>query len=159
MRYFFDTEFIDNGKTIELISIGIISQDGREYYAESSEFDPNNACPWVQENVIKYLDGHAKPRSQIRDEIVAFIGEDIPIFYAYYGAYDWVIFCQLFGRMMDIPAHWPHLQLDVKQLSIHMGNLPMPIQTTRQHNALNDAAWTKDCFDWLLLSMQQSKVN
>lgn len=32
-RYFYDTEFLENGKTIELISIGIVADDGREYYA------------------------------------------------------------------------------------------------------------------------------
>ena len=29
MRYFYDTEFIDNGRTIELISIGVAAEDGR----------------------------------------------------------------------------------------------------------------------------------
>ena len=30
MRYFYDTEFIDDGRTIELISIGIAAEDGRD---------------------------------------------------------------------------------------------------------------------------------
>jgi len=38
VRFFYDTEFIDNGRTIELISIGVVSEDGREYYAISTEF-------------------------------------------------------------------------------------------------------------------------
>ena len=29
LRYFYDTEFIDNGRTIELISIGVAAEDGR----------------------------------------------------------------------------------------------------------------------------------
>ena len=40
VRYFYDTEFIDDGRTIELISIGVAAEDGREYYAVSTEFDP-----------------------------------------------------------------------------------------------------------------------
>ena len=39
MRYFYDTEFIENGRTIELISIGVVAEDGREFYAISTEFD------------------------------------------------------------------------------------------------------------------------
>jgi hypothetical protein len=39
-KYFFDTEFDEDGKTIELISIGIKCADGREYYAVSREFEP-----------------------------------------------------------------------------------------------------------------------
>src|SRR4051812_11038169 len=33
MKYFYDTEFLEDGQTIELISIGIVAEDGREYYA------------------------------------------------------------------------------------------------------------------------------
>lgn len=33
MKYFLDTEFHEDGKTIDLISIGIVAEDGREYYA------------------------------------------------------------------------------------------------------------------------------
>ena len=49
MKYFIDCEFIEGfhkplfGKRrhfIDLISIGIVCEDGREYYAISKEFDP-----------------------------------------------------------------------------------------------------------------------
>ena len=33
MRIFYDTEFLEDGKTIDLISIGMVAEDGREYYA------------------------------------------------------------------------------------------------------------------------------
>lgn len=49
MKFFYDTEFIEGTKktwwgkttppTIDLISIGIVADDGREYYAISKEFD------------------------------------------------------------------------------------------------------------------------
>jgi hypothetical protein len=39
-RYAFDTEFIEDGRTIDLISIGIVCEDGREYYAVNSD------APW-----------------------------------------------------------------------------------------------------------------
>lgn len=56
IKYFIDTEFIDDGKTIDLISIGIVCEDGREYYAQSVEFRPEKASEWVTENVIAHLD-------------------------------------------------------------------------------------------------------
>ncbi|MGH3782429.1 MAG: polyadenylate-specific 3'-exoribonuclease AS, partial [Pseudonocardiaceae bacterium] len=40
MRFFYDCEFIEDGVTIELISIGVVDEQGREYYAVSTEFDP-----------------------------------------------------------------------------------------------------------------------
>jgi hypothetical protein len=54
-RYFIDCEFIEDGKTIDLISIGIVCEDGREYYAQSCEFDPSKADDWVKENVFPHL--------------------------------------------------------------------------------------------------------
>ena len=31
MRFWFDTEFHENGSFIDLISIGVVSEDGRQY--------------------------------------------------------------------------------------------------------------------------------
>lgn len=84
MKYFYDTEFLEGtqksffGKskpTIDLISIGIVAEDGREYYAISKDFnlkeawnrydlkmasgDMRNIFPegikvyWIRENVLK----------------------------------------------------------------------------------------------------------
>ena len=43
MRYFYDTEFIEDGTTIQLVSIGIVSKRGEEYYAVSTDFEPQRA--------------------------------------------------------------------------------------------------------------------
>lgn len=55
MKYFLDTEFIDDGKTIDLISIGIVTEDGRKYYAQSVDFNHRKASAWVKENVLTHL--------------------------------------------------------------------------------------------------------
>ena len=44
MKYTYDTEFHENGRTIDFISIGIVCEDGREYYAENSECDFRAVC-------------------------------------------------------------------------------------------------------------------
>jgi hypothetical protein len=54
-KYFIDEEFIDDGKTIDLISIGIVCEDGRELYLQSCEFERKNASQWVRENVLAHL--------------------------------------------------------------------------------------------------------
>jgi hypothetical protein len=53
MKYFYDTEFIDDGHTINLISIGIVAEDGHEYYATSSEFPEHKLLSnrWLVEKV------------------------------------------------------------------------------------------------------------
>ena len=55
--YCYDTEFLEDGKTIELISIGIVSNDGREYYAVNSDMDVDRIRKdsWLLENVWKHL--------------------------------------------------------------------------------------------------------
>ena len=82
MRYFYDTEFIDDGYTIELISIGVVAEDGREYYAVSTEFNPDRAGSWVRANVLPKLPPPAsqlwRSRAQIRDDLETFFDVDGP---------------------------------------------------------------------------------
>ena len=51
-RYFLDTEFIEDGKTIDLISIGIVCEDGRELYLANRNCDFDKASQWVKDNVL-----------------------------------------------------------------------------------------------------------
>lgn len=53
MRYFYDCEFIEDGHTIELISIGIVASDGREYYAVNADVSQDRIIQhsWLRENV------------------------------------------------------------------------------------------------------------
>ncbi len=60
-RYFYDCEFIEDGRTIDLVSIGVVDEHGREYYAVSTEFDGSRALPWVRRNVLDKLPSPADP--------------------------------------------------------------------------------------------------
>lgn len=55
--YTYDTEFLEDGSTIDLISIGIVCEDGREYYAVNSDMnvDRIRKDDWLLENVWKHL--------------------------------------------------------------------------------------------------------
>lgn len=194
MKYFFDTEFVEGtqkklfGKTkptIDLISIGIVAENGREYYAISKDFNIKEA--WnrhelidtketinryipdycIRDNVLKSiwvelideenfssfgehlidgeLDGvkmsyrilrklveaYGKSNKQIAKEILEFVADiglkakstledrielDKPMFYGYYADYDWVVFCWLFGKMIDMPRGFPWYCVDLKQI-------------------------------------------
>lgn len=169
MKYFYDTEFYENGKTIDLISIGIVAEDGREYYAISKEFNGRKVSEWVHENVIKKLPPrhpaqHDSPRIQqeslawksrvqIKEDILEFCDltkYDKPEFWAYYADYDHVVLCQLFGTMMDLPKDWPMYTRDIKQLCDSLGNPRLPEQDSKsEHNALEDAKWCKIAYEFL----------
>lgn len=57
MRFWYDTEFLEDGKTIELISIGFVAEDGREYYAVNEEAPWKRIAKndWLVRNVVSSL--------------------------------------------------------------------------------------------------------
>lgn len=164
MRYYFDTEFLEDGRTIDLISIGIVAEDGREYYAETSdalwlsESQPTKLTAWLHENVVPHLKlGDAlRRRPLIAQEIVEFVG-DSPEFWAYYADYDWVALCQLYGRMIDLPNGWPMFCRDIKQFAVSLGEPKLPKQSTTEHHALEDARWNRTAYDFLV-SLRDGKA-
>lgn len=160
MKIWFDTEFIEDGKTIDLLSIGMVRDNGSTFYLENAEADHSKASPWVRENVLPHLRKDcglwAVSRDQMRRGIVEFVGVN-PEFWAYYGAYDWVALCQLFGTMMDLPKGWPKFVRDVKQFCADCGDPRLPEQTSAKHDALADAIWTKEA--WEFLRKKQEEAN
>lgn len=215
MKYFIDTEFIEGFKKplfgkkrhfIDLISIGIVAEDGREFYAVSKEFNPRDADKWVTDNVLtplelefyknesayaktyhseslilkNFLKWRGKSNKQIANAILTFIhpetfkkfkgseqefysrakeygwGEKIE-FYGYYADYDWVLFCSLFGRMVDLPKDFPMHCIDLKQsfddaFPIYQKDIKECIdypKQTNEHNALADAKWNKELYHFI----------
>lgn len=55
MKYWFDTEFIEDGKTIDLVSIGIVAEDGRELYLQNPSANFAKGNDWVWRNVYPHL--------------------------------------------------------------------------------------------------------
>lgn len=140
MRFFYDAEFGLTAPALTLVSIAAVGEDGREYYAVSSEFDPLAVHPWVRDNVLPQLPPTStwKPRSQIRTELLDFLGPE-PVLWAWYGAYDHVALCQLWGAMPELPRALPRITFDVRQLWEHLGRPALPVQPTGLHDALADA--------------------
>lgn len=235
MNYYLDQEFHEYFKkpiswlptignfnkpyhTIELISIGIVAEDGREYYAVCNEFDVKSAFKndWLYTNVLMSITGEfylknyipgegingrwnlnkpqpwmikqfGKSKKQIMIEVVGFIfqddfsdftdsvkelvnrgkeygwsDEEIK-FYGYYADYDWVLFCSLFGTMMDLPKGFPMYCKDLQQMKddyryLDHGSRPMlkPIEQhpeypkqKNEHHALSDAKWNLELHNFL----------
>jgi 3' exoribonuclease, RNase T-like len=146
VRYFYDTEFIDDGFTIELISIGVAAEDGREYYAVSTDFNPERAGRWVRKHVLPKLPAPSSPvwrsRAQIRTELEDFFGidSDEPIeLWAWIGAYDHVALCQLWGPMTALPPAIPRFTRELRQYWEDRGSPPLPSRPKDAHDALVDA--------------------
>ena len=54
-RIFLDTEFTGLHKQTTLISIGLISECGKTFYAELTDYDRTQIDEWLLENVIDNL--------------------------------------------------------------------------------------------------------
>lgn len=128
-RIYYDTEFIDDGNTIELISIGMINEFGEEYYGINENLSLSRLLdqPWHMENTVPSLPIRTvgdnkigwvpehpdskliKPKVAIRDDVFDFIvrtatlGKTPVELWAWYGAYDHVVLAQLWGSMIYLP--------------------------------------------------------
>lgn len=178
MRYFYDLEFLENGSTIDLISIGIVASDGREYYAVSSDATRGRLLrrikrhEWLMANVVPslprlhgdarndaprswlfdYASPLVKPRELIAEEVKAFLlAAGKPQLWADYGAYDHVALCQLWGPMVALPDGLPMYTNDIQQEAARLGVAwdELPQQDEGNHNALADARHNKVKLDFL----------
>jgi hypothetical protein len=145
VRFFFDTEFIEDGVTIDLVSIGVVCEDGREFYAVSTEFDPDKAGQWVRENVLDKLpspgDKSWRSRARIREDLMKFLsprGENVEL-WAWFAAYDHVALAQLWGAMPALPRQLPRFTRDLRQRWEDVGKPQLPNPPTDAHDALADA--------------------
>ncbi len=145
VRFFYDCEFIEDGQTIDLVSIGVVDESGREFYAVSTEFDPARAIDWVRRHVLDKLPSPGDPawrtRAQIRDELLAFLtapGEPIEL-WAWMASYDHVALAQLWGDMRALPRQIPRFTHELRQRFEDAGSPPMPEPPVDAHDALVDA--------------------
>lgn len=176
-RYFLDTEFVEDGYTIELISIGLTCPERQEsLYLQSSEFDYSHAVSneFVREHVLTQLvecpggfdrvAHRSNPsgcktegcswanREQIAERVLAFFEIERygkPEIWGYFADYDWVVFCQLWGKMAELPGGLPYYCRDIKQFADLLGNPTLPTQIGGEHNALADAKWNVTAYDYL----------
>ena len=161
--------------------------------------------------LLKYLiNRYGKTNLQIANEIVEFVygkstNKDglspleeaqrykpnphisLPEFYAYYADYDWVAFCWIFGKMIDLPKGFPMYCRDLKQMLDESWSLSKEMidwaesrkdtldkypsledcsyvfhnedikkhpnfpkqDPSKAHNALEDARWNKELYQFL----------
>lgn len=176
MKYFYDTEFLEDGEGIGLISVGIVAEDGREYYAVNQDFPLVEVLvsEWLTQNVVPSLpirishrdiegrpnqldwdqthpDFEAVKRHKvIAEEVRGFLlAAGTPELWADYGAYDHVVLCWLWGSMMDLPAGIPMYTNDIQQEAHRLGVVDLPQQDAGEHNALNDARNVRDRWVYL----------
>jgi hypothetical protein len=143
MKIFMDTEFTGLHKDTTLISIGLISEDGRTFYAELTDYDKSRIDKWLKENVIDNLIFKEPPLGQQNHYLQSRIYHDVPIplmhnlelrgnkdevrialtewlsqfdsveMWSDCLAYDWVLFNDLFGHAFNIPKNVYYIPFDI----------------------------------------------
>jgi hypothetical protein len=155
MKIWFDTEYHQGGRTLDLISLGAVAEDGREFYAISTEFEEAALDPWVKEHVLPHLELRSspvwKPLSAIKEEFIQFVGPEPPEFWSFVATYDWLLILQMFpGGMGGLPENWPMECWDLNQWAWHLGSPELPEHTGQVHHALADAHWHRQVYEFLL---------
>lgn len=174
MLIFYDTEFVERGPDIPImpVSFGFVAEDGRELYLI------NEGClstvlrhPWLSLNVAPSLPiradiggpnfiaewdrehpeyPHVVSLEVIRQAVQHFISKTPnPQLWADYGAYDHVVYAQLFGTMTDLPAGFPMFTHELRQVIELHPDARLPPQPEISHHALWDAHWAKAAYEAL----------
>ena len=165
-RVYLDTEFIPaDPSTGGLIGIGLTDDQGRDYYAVSSEFNwaEVRQHPWLGKHVWPHLPLNqiglldpfhpdVKPLKQIRADITRYFADHPPAhLYAWYGGQD-------IGRLHSLwDNDWSKMPEDIPQwfhelqsLAWLAGDPQLPEQDSGEHHALADAKHNRRIHEFLL---------
>ena len=196
-KIFLDTEFTGLHQKTTLISIALISECGKTFYAEFADYDKTQVDDWIQENVIDqlrftknlthaisswelWLSDKGKYSNALEMQLAVkdmsnfeCIGitpmiknrlekwleqfDEVEI-WSDCLAYDWVLFCNIFGHAFDIPENIYYIPFDIctlfKAKNIDPGisreeYASFPETNLPKHNALHDAIIIKACYEKL----------
>jgi len=156
-----DWEFLEDGRSIVPISVGMITEAGDEYYAVNADMPWLRVCghPWLRQHVVPHLPlagevgpdrmpvldllhPSVKTARQIRQEVRGFIlSHPRPKLWGWYSDFDQVALAWLYGPMISLPQGMPMRTSDVQQ---EIDRLQVPDKELPQqdpdglHDALSD---------------------
>ena len=176
---FLDTEFTGLHKNTTLISLGLVSECGKTFYAEFADYDKSQIDDWLRDNVIDnllFLNGetvtgadsctklnnysHVGGNNTIRADLIDWLSQfDQVEIWSDCLAYDWVLFNNIFGSAFDIPKNVYYIPFDICTMfklkgvnpDISREEFAPNIIKGAKHNALYDAKVIKACYEKLML--------
>jgi hypothetical protein len=135
-KLFIDLEFTGLHQATTPISLGIVSECGKTFYAEFTDYDRTQLNDWLEENIIpntwvavhepitsmgevvgdsRWADVHVFGSS---DYIKPFLEEWLSQFekiviWSDCLSYDWVLFCNIWGHAFSIPENIYYIAMDI----------------------------------------------
>lgn len=167
VKIFLDTEFTGLHQHTSLISIALVADTGEEFYAEFTDYDKSQLNPWIEANVLNHLEIIEEGSQTIelttkvkgsKDRVTVELEKwlsnfDFVEIWADVLAYDWVLFCELFGGAFGIPQNIFYAPFDLAT-AFRLNGLIDPqskyerdikrfnfagVNMSKQHHALEDA--------------------
>lgn len=177
MNVFFDTEFTGLHKDTSLISIGLVSSDGKKFYGEIIDYDRNQLDEWLTDNVINNLwvvnktieectdcdYYHVGTKKQIAKELKEWFAQfDKVQLVSDVAHYDMVLLIDLFGGAFDLPGNVSPTCHDINQDIARFFNITLKeafdmnrecilgiCESKDKHNALYDAEIIKRIYAFI----------
>jgi hypothetical protein len=177
MKIFMDMEFTGLHQYTTVVSIGLVNEYGDTFYAEFTDYDENQVDGWLVDNVLDNLylteanefPGNDKLNVKVRgdvrlvrrhmdnwfDETLINHEEKRIEMWGDCLAYDWVLFCQLYGHSFNTPYYIYYIPFDICTLfklagvnpDINREEFAGCKDTDNKHNSLHDAKVIKMCYD------------
>lgn len=182
-KVYFDTEFTGLHKNTTLISIGLITENGKTFYAELTDYDSTQIDKWLEENVLSNLTLTRMKKNTMKMDILGntffrgdkkglkhFLGEWLKLrgpieMWSDCLAYDWVLFNNIFDHAFNIPENVYYIPMDICTVFKEKGIDPdisreefaevTEHSKKKKHNALWDAIVIKGCCDKLLTAPEK----
>lgn len=174
VKIFFDSEFTGLHQKSTFISIGLISEGGKVFYAEFNDYDVLQLDSWLQTNVIENLifnDYHSFMPENVEITDMEYLmkgskGEiavQLERWLKQFGqvemwsdclSYDWVLFENLWGSAFNRPEFISYIPMDICTL-FRVASIDPDISREKfisnsvkgeKHNALYDAKVIKACY-------------
>lgn len=187
-KIFFDAEFTGLHKITTLLSIALVCEDGNEFYAEFTDFDPLQINPWLEQNVLAKMTLNDydfardyKPDEKlvqvkgdtelIRQTMTAWLDDrnsDIEM-WGDVNHWDWVLFVSIFGSAFDMPKYIHYMPFDLAtalklcrqdpDVSRYDFAYGKDHGKTDVHNALSDARTQMEVYKKVLTMLKDAGNN
>jgi hypothetical protein len=139
MKLFFDTEFTGLQKDTTLISLGIIADNDRCFYAKLTDYNEEQVNDWIEENVLnnleladEILDNYdvtevEGDKEEVKEALLEWLNSlnaDYFELVSDVSHYDMILFIDLFGTAFDLPENISPWCYDIVQ-DIYYSKLDM----------------------------------
>ncbi|MDZ4751164.1 MAG: 3'-5' exoribonuclease [Flavobacteriales bacterium] len=131
MKLFLDTEFTSLTQNSQLISLALVGESGDSFYAEFDDYDEAHLSDWHKQNVIAHLSFLDRSKfidkdnnvvymkgnsAEVKSQLEVFLDRNEQIeMWGDNHAYDWVLFCELWGGALILPK----MKSDTEKTQIH----------------------------------------